>query len=218
MNKTRILVVDDHEVVRKGVAALLGGQPQWEVCGEASSGREAIAAAAELRPDVIVLDVSMPDMNGLDALRRILQERPRTEALILTMHESDQLVRQVFAAGARGYLLKSDAGAELIAAVDTVRRHKPYFTPKVVEAMMRGFITGGPGDLAGPAPADVLTSREREVVQLVAEGKSSKEIAGLLQIAPKTVEKHRANVMAKLELGSLSDLVRYAIRNHIVTG
>jgi DNA-binding NarL/FixJ family response regulator len=155
-------------------------------------------------------------MNGLDATRQILKDNPQVEVLILTMLESEQLVRQVFASGARGYLLKSDAGNELLAAVDTVRQHKPFFTSSIAETMLRHFLESGSADVADAAGLDGLTAREREIVQLVAEGKSSKEISVILHITPKTVETHRSHIMSKLELNSVPDLVRYAIRNHII--
>lgn len=214
--KTRILIVDDHDVVRRGVVAMLSDRPELEVCGEARSGRDAIAVAASMKPDLVIMDLRMPDMNGLDATRQILKENPQIEVLILTMLDSEQLVRQVFASGARGYLLKSDAGNELLAAVDTVRQHKPFFTSSIAETMLRHFLDTGSAEAADAAGVDGLTAREREIVQLVAEGKSSKEISVILNISQKTVETHRSHIMNKLELHSVPDLVRYAIRNHII--
>jgi DNA-binding NarL/FixJ family response regulator len=213
--KTRILIVDDHDVVRRGVSSLLGGHPGWEVCGEARNGREAIALAAEVKPDVIIMDISMPGMNGLEATRQIVRDNPHAEVLVLSMHDSEQLIRQVLASGARGYLLKSDAGTDLIAAVEAVRRRKRYFSSSVGEAIVRGYLENPTADSDAASP-ETLTAREREIVQLVAEGKSSKEIAGVLHIAAKTVETHRSNIMTKLRLHSLPELVRYAIRNHII--
>jgi DNA-binding NarL/FixJ family response regulator len=209
MKKTRILIADDHPVVRKGIRALLGGRPAWEICGEASNGREAVEAAAQLKPDVVIMDISMPELNGLEATRHILKDNPQIEVLILSVHESEQLVHDVLSAGARGYLLKSDAGEDLVAAVEVLRRHKPWFTSKIAEVVLRGYVEGRPS--SGP-----LGPREREIVQLVAEGRSNKEIAHNLGISVKTVETHRAHIMAKLGLHSVSDLVRYAIRNVII--
>jgi DNA-binding NarL/FixJ family response regulator len=214
--RTRILIVDDHDVVRRGVVSMLSGRADFEVCGEARSGREAVTAASDLKPDVVIMDIGMRDMNGLDATRQILKDHPAIEILVLSMHDSEQLIRDVFACGARGYLLKSDAGSHLFAAVDAVRQHKPYFTSSIAETILRGFLANGaPEDQGNPA-AESLTAREREIVQLVAEGKSSKEISSILNITAKTVETHRSNIMSKLDLHSVPELVRYAIRNHII--
>jgi DNA-binding NarL/FixJ family response regulator len=212
----RILVADDHEVVREGVRGLVQTRPDWTVCGEATNGREAVEQAGRLAPDVVILDIAMPELNGLEAARRIRKASPRTEVLILTMHRSEELVRQVLAAGARGYLLKSDAGRDLLAAVDAVADHRPFLTPRVAEQVVRGYLAGdAAASEHGPYESE-LTAREREIVQLLAEGKSNKEIGARLDIQTKTVETHRANVMRKLGLHGLSDLVRYAIRNRIV--
>jgi DNA-binding NarL/FixJ family response regulator len=217
MKKTRILLVDDHHVVRRGVAGVIGdARPEWEVCGEASTGREAVAAAASLKPDVVVMDISMPDMNGLEATREILKNNPGTEVLILSVHESDQIVHDVLAAGARGYILKQDAGTDLIAALEAVRQHRLFFTARVSEVVLSGYL----GRAAADAPADTLFSRlsprEIQIVQLVAESKSNKEVANILHLSVKTVESHRAHIMEKLGLHSVTELVRYAIRNNIV--
>lgn len=209
MTKTRILIADDHQVVRKGVAAILGERPDWEICAEASTGRQAIAAAARLKPHVIVMDIGLPDMNGLDATRHILKENPQTEVLILSMHKSEQLVHEVLSSGARGYLLKGDNSAgDLVAAVDALRRHQPFFASSVLDPILRGY--------QAATPSSPLSLREREIVQLVSEGKSNKEISIALGITVKTVETHRAHIMAKLDLHSVPDLVRYALRNHII--
>jgi DNA-binding NarL/FixJ family response regulator len=209
MTKTRILIADDHQVVRKGVAAILGERPDWEICAEASTGRQAIAAAARLKPDVVVMDIGLPDMNGLDATRHILKENPQTQVLILSMHKSEQLVHEVLSSGARGYLLKGDNSAgDLVAAVDALRRHQPFFASSVLDPILRGYQAG--------TPSSPLSLREREIVQLVSEGKSNKEISIALGITVKTVETHRAHIMAKLDLHSVPDLVRYALRNHII--
>jgi DNA-binding NarL/FixJ family response regulator len=216
MTPLRILVVDDHAVVRRGVRALLEGHPGWEVCGEAGTGREAVEKAGRLKPDIVVLDLSLPELNGLEATRQILRESPRTEVLVLTMHHSEELAQQVLQAGARGYILKSDAGESLIAAVETLVRREPFLTPRLAELVLERYVRG-PGGQEGELAAGVLlTPREREVVLLVAEGRSSKMIASALGISVKTVETHRTNVMRKLRLRSVSELVRYAIRNGLV--
>ena len=214
----RILVADDHEVVRRGLCSLLQTQPEWEVCGEAADGREALAKVQKLRPDVVILDIGMPSLHGLEATRQILKMIPQTKILILTLHDSDQVVREVLNAGARGFLLKSDAARDLVAAVEALRRDKTYFTSKVAAMVLEGYLKNGtPGAAPVPAnPRSRLTPREREIVQLLAEGKSTKEVAVALGLSVKTAETHRSNIMRKLELHSVSDLVLYAVRNNIV--
>jgi DNA-binding NarL/FixJ family response regulator len=214
MMPLRILVVDDHAVVRRGVRSLLESHEGWKVCGEATTGRDAVDQSRRLRPDVVVMDLSLPELNGLDATRQILKDVPDTEVLVLTMHHSEELARDVLQAGARGFVLKSDADENLIAAVDSLRQHKPFLTATVTEFVLDDYVRRGDAldDLAPVA----LTAREREVIQLVAEGQSNKEAASTLGISVKTIEAHRANVMRKLHLRSVSDLVRYAIRNKIV--
>jgi len=217
MHRTRILIADDHEVVRKGLRALLESEPGLEVVGEASNGREAVERAVATKADVVVLDVGMPELNGLEATRRIVKASPRTEVLILTVYETEEVIRQVLRAGARGYVLKSDAGRLLLSAVEAVAAHKPSFTSRVSELVLAGFLSGENVNPAEETPAGApLTPREREVLQLLAEGKTNKEVAAALGIGLKTVETHRMNLMAKLGLHSVVDLVRYAIRNGIV--
>jgi DNA-binding NarL/FixJ family response regulator len=208
----RILVVDDHAVVRRGVRSLLESHEGWEVCGEATTGRDAVEQCRRLRPDVVVMDLSLPELNGLDATRQILKDAPDTEVLVLTMHHSEELARDVLQAGARGYVLKSDADENLITAVDSLRQHRPFLTSAVTEFVLDEYVRRGDGALDDVA----VTAREREIIQLVAEGHSNKEAASTLGISVKTIEAHRANIMRKLHLRSASDLVRYAIRNHIV--
>ena len=212
MNVARILIADDHEVVRHGLRRLLETQPGWEVCGEAASGREAVAKARQLKPHVAVLDFGMPELNGAEATRQILRESPRTEVVVLTMHDAAPLVREVLQAGARGFVLKSDASSDLVSAVQALLAHRTFLSPAVSKVVVEGYIRGG--DIE--ALADRLTPRERETVQLVAEGKSNKEISSALNISIKTVEAHRSHLMHKLNLSSVSELVRYAIRNKIV--
>ena len=209
----RVLVADDHAMVRHGVRALLEAQPGWQVVAEASTGREAVALAEQHRPDVAVFDLSMPELNGLEATRRIRKALPQTEVLIFTMHQTEQLLREALLAGARGYLLKSDAAERLVAAVAALARHQPYFSASVSAALLDTFMRGTAGE-AGVSGA--LTAREREIVQLLAEGRGNKAVADALAISVKTVETHRAAVMRKLDLGSLADLVRYAVRNRLV--
>jgi len=212
----RILVADDHEVVRRGLCALLQSRPEWEVCGEAADGREAVEKSQSLKPDAVIIDIGMPTLNGLEATRQILKANPHIRVLVLTLHDSDQMIREVLDAGARGFLLKSDAARDLISAVQALRRDNTYFTSRVAEMVLEGYLK--PLTKAVPlAPLrNRLTPREREVVQLIAEGKSTKEVAVALQLSVKTAETHRSNIMRKLELHSVSDLVLYAVRNNIV--
>ena len=210
MKSLRILLADDHEMVRQGLRALIENQSGWQVCGEAITGREAVTKARELKPDIVVMDFTMPELNGMEATRQIRAALPRTEVLLLTMHESEELVREVLAAGARGYELKSDAGRALVDALKALAEQKPYFTSKIAALVLEGYLN--PITRENP----VLTPREREIVQLVAEGRSTKELADRLGISPKTAETHRTNLMRKLNLHSVSEVVRYAIRNKFV--
>lgn len=214
----RILLADDHEVVRRGLVVLLRTQPGWEVCAEANNGREAVDMALKVVPDVAILDIGMPNLNGLEATRQILKARPQIRVLILTLHDSEQVIQEVLNAGARGFLLKTDAARELVAAVDALRKNKTYFTPKVASMVLEGYLRREEEEQAPPPPVSRgrLTAREREVVQLLAEGKSSREVADALGLSVKTAETHRANIMRKLDLHSVSDLVLYAVRNNIV--
>jgi DNA-binding NarL/FixJ family response regulator len=214
----RILIADDHELARNGIRALLETHPGWEVCGEAKDGRESVELAAATNPDVVLLDIGMPNLNGLEAARQILMVAPDTAILILTMHDSDNVIREVLRAGARGFILKTDAGRDLVAAVEALQRQRTFFTTRVSQMVLDGFL-----DRQGKTPearremaGDVLTSREREVIQLLAEGKTSKEVAVALNLSVKTAETHRTNLMRKLGLHSVADLTRYAVRNGIV--
>jgi DNA-binding NarL/FixJ family response regulator len=218
MANLRLLVADDHDVVRKGVRTLLEEQPGWEVAAEAADGREAVEKAKLVQPDVTILDLSMPELNGLEAAKEILKT-VQTKVLILTMYDSDPLIRQTLEAGARGYLLKSDAGRDLVSAVDALRRNKTFFTPKVAQMVLEGYL-GRPSkendEDGGRKNGLRLTARQKQILQLLAEGKSSKEVAVALNISVKTAETHRANIMRRLDCHSVTELVRYAIRNHII--
>lgn len=216
VSSARVLIADDHEVVRRGIRALLETEPGWTVCGEAANGREAIDVAVSTAPDVAILDVSMPELNGVEATRQIRRALPRCEVLILTMHESEQVLREALAAGARGFVLKSDAGRTLVAAVDALCRHKPFLTPAAADMVLADYLRHGDDDARPEVPHLQLTPREREVVQLLAEGKSTKGVARTLGISVKTADTHRTNVMRKLHLHSQSELVRYAIRNNLI--
>jgi len=202
-------------LIRQGLRKVLEERPGWTVCGEAATGREAVAKARELRPNVVVLDVGMPELNGLEAARQIRRALPDTEVLILTMHDSERLAREALAAGARGFLLKTDLGDAVVTAVEHLRQHKPFFTYKVAALVLEGYLNPSPAE-SPPTGGERLTPREREIVQALAEGKSNKEVASALDISVHTVETHRSNIMRKLELRSMSELVRYAIREQII--
>src|SRR5215469_14490651 len=216
MEPIRLLVADDHEIMRKGIRSLLEAQPGWQVTAEASDGREAVEKAREIKPDVTVLDISMPSLNGLEAARQMIKNDARAKILILTQHESDPLIREVLDAGARGYVLKSDASRDLITAVNAVRSNKTFFTAKVAQIVLDGYLEKKPKKQEPDAAHSRLTPRQREIVQLLAEGKSSKEVAVALGLSVKTAETHRANIMRRLDCHSVSELVRYAVRNNII--
>jgi DNA-binding NarL/FixJ family response regulator len=209
----RILIADDHELFRRGVAAELTQVPGWVVVAEATNGRDAVALAASLEPDIVVLDLTMPELNGLEAARQIVLADPSARILILTAHESEQLVREVLSAGALGYVLKSDAGRTLVTALRELLEGRSYFTSNVARMVLDGYLRNESRDAA---PVQTLSAREREIVQLLAEGNSNKDIAKALNISVKTAETHRSNVMRKMGFDSLAQLVRYAIRNNII--
>jgi len=214
MGKLRILLADDHEFIRMGSRALIE-KHGWVVCGEAKTGYEAIKLAEKLLPDVVVLDIAMPDLNGLEATREIKRLVPQTEVLILTGSTSEQLVKDVFESGARSYIYKTDAASQLVDAIETVSQHKPFFTSKVSEILFARFMQAENSRKAD-APGEPLTRREREIVQLLAEGKTTKEVADFCKISVKTAETHRATIMAKLRVHNVALLVRHAIRNGII--
>lgn len=212
----RILIADDHDLVRRGLKSLLESRPGWNVCAEAHTGREAVEKASQTKPDVVILDISMPELNGVEAARRIRKVSPNTEVLVLSIHYSDQLIRDILEAGVRGYVVKSDSDRDLILALETLANHKPFFTSKATEMMLTNFNHLGSRPSVEEAAGNRLTSREREIVQMLSEGKSSKEVASALGISVKTAETHRANIMRKLEMHSVTELVRYAVRNQII--
>ena len=215
MKTLRILIADDHDIVREGLRRLLQPQAHWTICDEASTGREAVEKAKQHQPHVVVMDFSMPELNGLEATRQIRKALPGTEVLILTMHDSEQLAREILAAGARGFLLKTHARQHLVSAVTALAEHQPFFDAKVSALLLENFLnpeSTGPG----PSPGSRLTPREREILQLIAEGCTNKEVAARLAVSVKTIEAHRSNIMNKLDLHSASQLVLYAVRNNIV--
>ena len=212
----RIVLADDHDLMRRGIRGLLESEPDLEVCGEAANGREAVELTTRLQPDVIVLDLGMPELNGLDALKLIHKEVPATEVLVFSMHDSEGLVREVFAAGARGYVLKSDAARYLVDAIRSLAQHKPFFTERISEAILSSLVSSAAQNGKQSVAADPLTIREHEILQLLAENKNNKDIAGTLGISVRTVETHRRSIMQKLNANSIVELVHYAVRNRIV--
>jgi len=218
MALVRILLADDHDLIRRGVKELLEAHPGWQVCAEARTGWEAVQKAAEIRPNVAIIDITMPQLNGLEASRRIRKVSSRTEVLIFSMHYSDQLIRDVLDAGVRGYVIKSDSARDLVGAVEALSNHRPFFTPRATELILNNF-GHRPDEPAPEAPepfGERPTAREREIIQLLAEGKTTKEAAAALGISVKTAETHRANVMRKLQVHSVTGLVLYAVRNRII--
>ena len=212
----RILVADDHDIIRRGLKQLLTSRPGWEVCGEAKTGREAVALAEQLKPEIVVLDISMPDLNGLEAARRIHKLFPKTGILILTLHFSDQLLRDIVEAGARAYIMKSDADRDLVSAVEALANHRTFFTARAAEMLLNGFSMQNSVPDPEAHLRNRLTSREREIVQLLAEGKSLKEAGAVLNLTPRTIAFHKYRIMHNLRLRSDADIVQYALRKHIV--
>ncbi len=217
MKNLRILLADDHGLVRRGAREILRSRRGWRVVGEAANGREALKKAIELKPDVAVVDISMPELDGVEVARQIREAVPDTKVLVLTMHESDQMVRRALEAGARGYLLKSDLTECLAKAVEAVSKGKRFLTPKVSEIVLDGFLKPRSQHQHGKRTCAGTTPRELEIIRLLAEGKANKETAALLGITVRTVETHRAKIMLKLGLHSLAELVHYAMRNEIIS-
>jgi two-component system, NarL family, response regulator NreC len=211
----RILVVDDHDLMRQGLRFVLGAQSGWVVCGEAATGRDAVRSAQELNPDVVVIDVHMPDMDGLQAAQEIRAFNPQIEVLILTIDETWELVRAATEVGASGVVMKSDAARDLVTAVAALARHEVFFTAKASQIIVQGVAQRPLGTV--PVVPASLTRREHEVVVMVAQGHSTKQVAAALNISAKTVESHRHNIMHKLGLKSVAELVRYAVRCGLVS-
>jgi two-component system, NarL family, response regulator NreC len=208
--KTRILLVDDHAVVRRGFHMILAAEPDMEIVGEAGNGRDAIQLSGRLKPDVVVMDVAMPELNGIEATRRLAELSPRTRVLALSMHKDSAYVREILRAGARGYLLKDAFDHDLVAAVRAVAGGQGYISPSVSEAVLSDYRKHVSD------PLDLLTSREREVLQMLAEGKTNKEVATVLKLSVYTVDAHRGRIMEKLNLHSIGELVRFAVRNGLI--
>lgn len=212
----RILIADDHDVMREGTRAVIERQAGWEVCGLAATGREAVEQSRELKPDIVVMDMSMPELNGLDAAVQIKRALPKTEILIFTAHTSEDLIREVFESGAKSFINKAEAHTYLVEAIESLSRHKPFFTDNVSEVLFSTMLNRPKGTRDTTGPEQRLTVREREIVQLIAEGKSNKEVAEALGISIRTAETHRASILRKLDLDSVAGLVRYAIRNKMI--
>jgi len=213
----RILLADDHTVVRQGLRKVLEERPEWKVVAEAGDGREAVRQAEQLKPDVAIIDVAMPLLNGVEATRQIVKHVPSVRVLVLSMHADDAYVTQILQAGASGYLLKDSADVDLIQAVAAVSQGKSFFSPAVARLMLDDYVKQRTGDPVVVIDRyETLSDREREVFQLIAEGKTNKDIAGLLFISPSTVETHRAHIMEKLDVHSASEIVLYAVRRGII--
>jgi two-component system response regulator NreC len=214
--RVRILIADDQEIVREGARAIIEQQSGWEICGVAKTGRAVAKLVARLKPDIVIMDVNMPNLNGIDAIRQIRRQLPQTEVLIFTAHETDDLIRKVFEAGAKSFIFKSDARIHLTESIESLSRHKPFFTNRVSQVLFAEVL-----DSSGTPPAVRrsrlrLTARECEILQLLVEGNSNRKVAASLGISIRTAETHRAALMRKLGMDSIAGLVRYAIRNHLV--
>ena len=216
MSKTRIILADDHGIVRKGLRFLLERQPDMEVIGEASDGREAVRLAEELDPNIVIMDIAMPLLNGIDATAQIVKRNPRIGVIMLSMHSDEGYLVRILTAGAKGYLLKDAAETDVVGAVQTVMRGRPFFSPQIAQTLLEDYMRQlqqrGLED-----SYDLLTSREKEILQLLAEGKSNKEVASLLDLSVYTVETHRANLMQRLNLHSTAEIVLYAVRKKIIS-
>ena len=210
MPKIKIVIADDHALVRQGFHMILAAEPDMEIVGEAANGRDTVALAEKLKPDVVVMDVAMPELNGIEATRRLAESSPRTRVLALSMHKDSVYVREILRAGARGYLLKDAFDHDLVAAVRAVARGQGYLSPSVSEAVLSDYRKHVSD------PLDLLTSREREILQMLAEGKTNKDIATVLELSVYTVDAHRGRVMEKLNLHSIGELVRFAVRHGLI--
>ena len=216
MTPVRVLLADDHGIVRRGLHYLLERSPGFEVIGEAGDGREAVRLAEELNPDVIVMDIAMPNLNGIDATAQIVRRRPETGVIILSMHSDETYLVRALSAGAKGYLLKDSAEADLIRAVQAVSQGRPFFSPAIAQTLLEDYMRRLQQQNLKDS-YDLLTDREKEVLQLLAEGKSNKEVASLLSLSLYTVETHRSNLMQKLNLHSTAEIVLYAVRKKIIS-
>ncbi len=213
--KTKILLVDDHKILRDGICSIVKGYPDMEVIGEAADGKAALRLVEELSPDVVIMDISMPDLNGIDATRRIIADHPKIKVIALSMHHDKQFVSEIFKAGASGYLLKDCAFDELEHAVRIVMDGKTYMNPQIASLVIESLVNQP--QATSPKSFSLLTDREREVLQLIAEGQSTKEIASKLSVSAKTIESHRRQVMGKLNIRNVAELTKYAIREGLTS-
>jgi len=216
MSTVRILLADDHGLVRRGLHYLLERSPSFQVVGEASDGRQAVQLAEKLKPDVVIMDIAMPNLNGLDATAQIVKKNPSTGVIILSMHSDETYLVRALSAGAKGYLLKDSAEADLLRAVEVVSQGRPFFSPAIAETLLEDYMRRLKQQNLTDS-YDLLTDREKEVLQLLAEGKSNKEVAALLNLSLYTVETHRSNLMQKLRLHNTAEIVLYAVRKRIIT-
>lgn len=216
MSKMKILVVDDHGIVRKGLRFLLDRQPDMEVVGEASDGREAVQLCEELSPHVVIMDVAMPQLNGIDATSQIVKKNPKVGIIMLSMHADESYLVRALSAGAKGYLLKDSAEVDLVRAVQVVAQGRPFFSPRIAQSLLDDYVRTLQ-DRGLQDSYELLTDREREVLQLLAEGKSNKEVASILDLSTYTVETHRTNLMHKLNLHNTAEIVLYAVRKKIIS-
>jgi DNA-binding NarL/FixJ family response regulator len=214
--RVRILIADDHALIREGTRGVLARQPGWEVCGQASTGREAVAQALALKPDVVILDMTMPELNGLDAAIQIKRDLPETEIAMLSSYSSEDLIRSAFEAGVKSFIVKTETEEYLVEAVKALASHKPFLTSRVSQILLSTLVESPEGGRAQPGAGELLSAREREVLHLIAEGKTNKEVASALDISVRTAENHRASILRKLNLDSVADVVRYAIRNNMI--
>jgi DNA-binding NarL/FixJ family response regulator len=214
--KLRILVADDHALIRRGIRMLIEAVDGWSVCAEARAGDEAVEQAKKMKPEIAILDISMPGLNGLEAAKKIREVSPDTEILISTMHHSDQLILDLLGSGVRGYIVKSDSDRDLVNAVENLSRKKPFFSTHATELILTKYHSGQQKEDPVEQTRGRLTAREREIVRMLSEGKSSPAIATLLGLSAKTVDTHRSNIMRKLRMHTASELVRYAVRNQII--
>ena len=217
MNKIKVIIAEDHTIVRKGLCALLQGEPDIEVVGEAENGREAIKIVEKLLPDVVLMDIAMPGLNGLDTTRQLKKRFPKLKILILTMHDNEEYIFETLRAGASGYLIKRSAPNELISAIQSVYRDESYLSPAISKKVIEGFVQSGGQTVMEDVDYVKLTVREREVLQLIAEGNANREIARLLHISIKTVESHKAHIMEKLDIRNIAELTQYAIRKGLIS-
>jgi DNA-binding NarL/FixJ family response regulator len=214
--RVRILIADDHALIREGTRGVIAQQPGWEVCGQASTGREAVAQAIALKPDVVIIDMTMPELNGLEAAFQIKRALPETEIAMLSGYASEDLIRSAFEAGVKSFIVKTETEQFLVEAVRALASHRPFLTDRVSQILFSTITDAPQGERSGPGAVELLSAREREILHLVAEGKSNKEVASALDISVRTAENHRASVLRKLNLESVADVVRYAIRNKMI--